>query len=129
MAVKPVQGALRYGIGYKAYLSLSTEAKKWFNAHYDFGPWGGVFFYCNVPENFWVRKLEKSYATHYQVLDTDLLSEDAWIDDRLESEFYEKSWKAHDRVPNSYRKCDNRSTRAKNKNAVRRLKQYDYDEG
>ena len=121
-----------YGVSYEKWVTLRPEVKRWFTppTHLDY--WGRGWCTCNIPVWHWERKLERCYATHYKVLDTELESEGAWIDNKLwsNSKYYGKSKNAFrcSGAPKWFVKDRNRQLREKNKQTIRTMKQFGYDE-
>jgi len=112
-------------IDQKRYDNLSAWAQKFFYSYQKQSRWGGAsytVYAVNIPSHFLVRKIVKSYKTHYKVIDEELLREEAEINAQLETTFYDVRGKYWERHSSSkwWRQCLNRRDRAYNKNALRK---------
>jgi len=116
-----------YGISYAKWETLRPEVRRWFTPPTHLDWWGRGYCYCNIPIWFWDVKFERCWATHYQAIDTELQSEDAWIDNRLDGEYYDDSreseWRTYpQRNPYTGKQ------RAHHKQTLNKIKQYDWDD-
>ena len=119
----------QYGITYERWLTLRPEVRRWFNKPTTLDYWGRGWCECDIPTWFWEVKFERCWATHYQVIDTELQVEDAWIENTLESRRYHNAkervfgWR-HYPKRNPYTS----KQRANNKHVLGKIKQFDYDD-
>lgn len=109
------------------YLRLSPQVRKYFTedtfGNYTDGyrrRWG-KWYYCNVPNFFWEIVYEKEYQTKVRVIDEILLQEEAELEGKIDSDFYNESryWGG---VPKGFRKELNRKERSKLKMDLNLLK-------
>lgn len=112
-------------IDQKRYDNLSQWAQKFFYSYEKQSNWGGAtrtVYAVNIPSYFLVRKVVKSYNTHYKVLDEVLKQEEAEIDAQLDTTFYDEKGKYYNRhsAGKKWRKIFNRADRAHNKVALRK---------
>lgn len=112
-------------IDQKRYDNLSQWEQKFFYSYQKQSSWGGAtrtVYAVNIPSHFLVRKVVKSYKTHYKVLDSELQREEAEIKAQLETTFYderEKYWYNRGSSKN-WRKIFTKKDRAHNKVALRK---------
>jgi len=106
------------------YENLKPWIKKFFTKGEKHYPWGNVtytYYYVNIPSHFLVLDMKRDYKTHYKVIDEALKQEEAEIEARLETEFFEErrakwSW----RSSKAWKKIYNRSERSRSKQALKR---------
>lgn len=115
-----------YSIDYNNWVKLRPEVRRWFTppAYIDY--WGRGWCECNIPTWFWGVKFERCMATHYLEIDTDLQSEDAWIDNHIDGKFYKEErmeWRTYPKR-NPYTS----KQRAHNKHVLNKMKQYGWDD-
>lgn len=97
------------------YNSLLPQIKKWFTkTTLSYSSWRGNYYYCNVPDFYFEIKIEKRWITKMRIFDEVLQQEEAEIDAEIKRKYYGLYYK-HSSVPKSFRKCLNRSQRAKSK--------------
>jgi hypothetical protein len=107
------------------YDKLSPWVQKFFYSYQKQNYWGGqtyTMYAVNIPSHFLVKKVVKSYKTHYKVIDEILKQEEAEIDARIESKFYKEQRKywGHNGCSKSWRKIYSKADRAHNKKALRK---------
>lgn len=111
-------------ISEKEYDELLSEAKKWFTKYDGQNKiviWGKVYdYYINtIPEFFFKKKIKKHYKTHYKVIDSALLQEEAYLIDRLKWEFYGKLY-GRSSAPKWYCKVFHKKEKNKCNMAIRK---------
>lgn len=117
-----------YGVSYWYYENhLSDQAKKWFDVPKQLDYWGRGFCPCNIPDWFWERKFERCWATHYQELDSELISEEKWIDNKLWGNYYDDAQRTDWRTYPKRNPYTSRQ-RANSKQVLRKMKQYGWDD-
>jgi len=118
-----------YGIDIETYKHLRPEVQRWFSPPEFLDYWGRGWCDCNVPIWYWDRYFERCYATHYKEIQPDLISEDDYIDNHIDSCYWDKSRKYEWRTYPKRTLCIyTRSRRASNKKVMNNMKQYDYDD-
>lgn len=110
-------------IDQKQYNNLSTWAQRFFYSYEKQSSWGGAtrtVYAVNIPSYFLVRKVVKSYKTHYKVLDSDLQREEAEIKAQLDTIFYNERKKYYCGSSKKWRKILNKKDRVYNKVALKK---------
>ena len=116
------------------YDKLSPWVQKFFYSYQKQNRWGGqshTMYSVNIPRHFLVRKVVKSYKTHYKVLDEILKQEEAEIDAALDTTFYDernKYWNRHHSKKRD-RQISNRANRHHNKQALNKNMSMVFEKG
>lgn len=77
------------------------------------------YYRCILPKWFFKIKRVKNYKTHYKIISSELKKEEAYINKKLYTDFYNLwSYKSH--APKKYTKLCNRRDRRKSKNEIRK---------
>lgn len=111
----------------RKYQRLSPRARKHFvELVWKWTPWQGIIkkYYCLVPRYYYIAVYEKAYVTHLQVVDHELDSRIAHLEQRMFGQhLFSYSWKAQDGWPNKWwrQTCHRRDRRKSKAN----LRQYD----
>lgn len=106
----------------KKFFVLSSKLDRWNNSHY--------FYKVHIPPHYLVRKIVRSYKTHYKVIDEILLQEQAEIEARLEYSFYNErnSFWGRSRTSKKLKKIYNKANRKYNKQTIQKNSQGYYQE-
>jgi hypothetical protein len=79
----------------------------------------GIWYVCVVPDFFWEIVYEKTYKTKVRIIDELLLQEEAELESKLYSDFYDEfNW--YSSAPRHFRNSLNRLQRARSKEDIRK---------
>lgn len=105
------------------YDSLHPAVKKYFKPSLYINSWRPEikYYYCTVPNHFFVEKVVPRWITQYKEVDCLLLQEEAELEDKLKEErFRPFSWYAGRGPSKNYRADYTRSDRRHSKQTVKR---------
>lgn len=102
------------------YENFYEWTKQYFRIDYNkyVNSWHGTRYYyylLDIPEYYLVEKIRKSYITHRQIIDADLMSKEAEILKKLKSKKFYKFWGSRNFSDKPYSEMFNRKDRRYNK--------------
>lgn len=108
---------IRY-INEHTYLSLRPAVKKYFGKEtFARNSFGGIKYYCNIPNFYWQITYEKEYRTKVKLFDEVLKQEESELYSILNNKFFDKRF-SYNSAPKHFRKTLNRKLRYKSKSIL-----------